>query len=66
MTRVAPEHLPGSDTRVREAGEALSRDLRGGFSFVRERQWFRPSGGGEILVMPECYRPESEIAGAGS
>lgn len=43
---------------IEEAGRSLSRWLAGEPSYLRELQWLRPSAGGEVLVMPECFRVE--------
>lgn len=32
-------------------GEGIS------LAYLRELQWLRPSAGGEIVVIPDCFRP---------
>lgn len=31
------------------------------WSYLRSLQWERPSAGGAILVMPECFRPGAVV-----
>lgn len=61
MNYVEPDYLrPGSDTRIRQAAEALSHDLRAEWwCSLRELQWTRPSAGGLIFDTPQCYRQEA-------
>jgi hypothetical protein len=49
------------DKIVRDSARSLAEWMTGrgeGVSsgYLRERQWLRPSAGGELIAMPECYR----------
>jgi hypothetical protein len=42
------------------AGAHLSMWLRGRRDLLRDRQWLKPSAGGEIILMPAGFRAERE------
>ena len=51
------------DVIVRDSARSLAQWMTGrgegvSMGVLRERQWLRPSAGGELIAMPDCYRFE--------